>query len=651
MPIPRTPLFERNVQVFEQRFADLWALLKGLDPMAAALVPGLEEPDNIRLGDALFYAGGATADTERQWSAYLDDPERLRVGTAKELNLSRVFREPMRAYTGFVNETVAPARMAPLPLVDVGYGFVFGLGLGLHVDVLIERTSCTNLVIFEPMPLFVLHSMYRIDWAALWEKAESAGRHLHLICTPDPEQGAARMLGLVGAEGRTFLEGSYIYHHYSSWQIQKAREIFDDRMKVAQVSIGFFEDELLMMKHTALNFLDREVKLITPRPGVGQSMPVLLVGSGPSLDQDMEALKALASRAVVFSCGTSLGILLKNGIRPDFHLETENTTPLVKNLVKWNREYGLDGIRFIASSSVAPQAVAAFAETWFFFRPNLSCSRLLNNGIEPLAAGGPLVTNAACDVALTLGFQELYLFGVDCGRHPTGAHHSKDAIYLEDDYDNYIPGESLDFIEDGFDRQVPGNFGGTMETSLILDMSRLSFQIAIGGHGGARAYNCSRGALIPGCQPRAAGSIKIPEPEKPKAAVLASLANRLRICPAGQLVDAATLNRLRKGASAFPPLIHELATRMKEEATTFTEVSRPLKALIEREDLVGFQELAGKSLFNALRAGSFVGSRIDDAAARRAALGVFLDQFSEAGHQMADSCLDLYDDLLKVAGE
>ena len=146
----------------------------------------------------------------------------------------------------------------------------------------------------------------------------------------------------------------------SPWPLKEARTLLNERIKVFYLSSGFFEDEILMMRNTYYNLRGTAFRLVDRKRHRERSTPVFVVGSGPSLDRDIAAIKKWRDRAIVFSCGTAIGILLKNGIRPDLHVENENTFPLVKNLREFKRRYGFDGIRLVRDDDGAARGIGAF---------------------------------------------------------------------------------------------------------------------------------------------------------------------------------------------------------------------------------------------------------------------------------------------------
>ena len=68
-----------------------------------------------------------------------------------------------------------------------------------------------------------------------------------------------------------------------------------------------------MLRNCGTNLIRNEFKLLDDHPRLEKNLPAFIVGSGPSLDQSIAAIKRLQGQAIVFSCGTGLLPLLRNG--------------------------------------------------------------------------------------------------------------------------------------------------------------------------------------------------------------------------------------------------------------------------------------------------------------------------------------------------
>ena len=378
-------------------------------------------PTNIDLGRATLYTGDGAAWSAEQVAAHLSAPDAIYFSNPTHCNVSPISLELLRSLTGFLLEENLGPQVGPVPVRDTGFLIVLGVGLGYHLPELVARTTARHIVLVEPYPEFLCHSCLAIDWSALFDAAEERGLRLHFILENQPQEMSRAVEKIVVAEGNTFLEGTAFLPHYFAWALKEAYRLLREHLKTLYTSSGFFEDELEMVRNTNENLKACDFHLVQGRAHLEQSFPVFLVGSGPSLDENLGHIRRLRDKAIVVSCGTALRILLKNGIRPDLHCENERVA-LVTDLVTACRDqYGLHGITLLATTTMFPEVASMFDARWIYYRYSLSPAVLLNPGISPLYNADPLVINAAFSAMTFLGFSNLYLFGTDLARIIHGA--------------------------------------------------------------------------------------------------------------------------------------------------------------------------------------------------------------------------------------
>ena len=649
-------LIERNKEAFLKHHPGVWAALDRLGKTISSLVVEGGAVTNIDLGDIRLYPEAAAGWSENQLQEHLQNPDRVGFENPAHCNLSPVSRRLLQDINRYF-ETHPPEKIEDYPVADAGFGYIFGVGLGFHLPGLTAQSRCRYLVIIEPIPEFIIHSMAAIDWKGIFEDAAEAGMEIHFLLGKEPEATIIEIERLIITKGQTFLDGSYAYIHYYSWPIKETRKILNERLKTYYASRGYFEDEVLMMSNTYSNFRRWPSHIISRKGHLEQDMPLFIVGSGPSFDKDLPYIKKWRDRAIVFSCGTSLGILLKNGIRPDLHVENENTPQLVSNLRDFHDEYGFDGITLVASTTVNPDIGELFGKRWFYFRSHLSSSALLNGSVKVLVGAAPLVSNAAFAVVTTLGFKNVYLFGIDCGRKPEQGHHSRDAVYYQDDYDNYLEGESLELLETEFTRLVPGNFGGQVLTAWYLDMSRVSLS-GLRRLSGIELINCSDGARIEGAKPKAAASIELAYPPGRQKTVLSRLEEQLKFFNPGEFLESTNLQFHADACDNFVEAFRELMDRALEEDRSFWELEQRLIEFRNENvfEMKGVLSIIGGTYTSMIRLGAFGGNRIPDDRTRVKFLRFFIAGYRDACLWMAGEIKTLLQEMaekkpqLKKAG-
>ncbi|HEC90409.1 MAG TPA: DUF115 domain-containing protein [Alphaproteobacteria bacterium] len=628
-------LVQKNKAVFEKYFPSVMAELEGIH-ITTSLERNREgEPENINLrlsGDGagngtVLYPIAAADWTAKQFEDFDREPDRLNFADPSHCNLSPVSKRLLGKVRAYFREN-HPQGIENTPVTDVGFGFVFGVGLGYHIPELVKKNLCRQLVIIEPIPEFILHSFSAIDWQEIVDAAQAVKTDIIFITGLDPETTVIEIERLIITRGQTFLDGSFAYVHYVSWPIRETRTILNERLKTYYSSRGFFEDEVLMMKNTYENFNKWPSRVISRQSYLEQDMPVFIIGSGASLDNDLSVIRKLRDRVIVFSCGTSLGILLKNEIRPDLHVENENTPQLVNNLRYFAAEYGLEGITLVASTTVNSQIASLFDRRWFYFRSHLSPGLLVSGPITPLVGAAPLVSNAAFATTAVLGFRNVYFFGMDCGRRKGANHHARDAVYYEDGYDNYMEGESLEFIENEFNREVPGNFGGTVLTAWHLDMSRVNVS-AMQRLCRVNLINCSDGAKIDGARPQAAAAVKIDFPPGKQGEVLGRVADQLKFFDAGTFMEKTPFGAYARAADDFQARFGALMDAGMEDDNGFWDLEQRVLCFMNDNlaEFLGVLAIIGGTYTSMIRLGAFGGNRIKDEGERLAFFRFFIGEY------------------------
>jgi hypothetical protein len=401
-------------------------------------------------------------------------------------------------------------------LTDVAgyYLIVYGIGLGVQLPELVDFTKCRVLILVEPSPELLVHSMRVFDWADfLQDMAER--KILVYFVTADRD---VLMTNQVRQYVRFFnpgrVDGSYLFTTYYNSVLDSSRRMLLDEMTVTLSGLGWLDDEILMVRNSHANLKDGQA-LIYRGSSVVRDWPVFIVGSGPSIDHDIDMIAANADRAIVIACGTGLGPLLRRGIRPDLYVELENFEQSYTFLASVVKEYSLEGITLVGTTTIDPRIPPLFDRTVFFLRAGLASYPVFcRDAKSDLPNVNPTVTNTGLAYALGAGFREFYFFGVDLGAKDPKRHHSKETPY----YKGVLPDAYKPTI------QFPGNFGGVVHADGVFQWAHDSFEKVIAGKRvGHRFYNCSDGAQIKGAVPKLASSLKLPVRTQSKREVIDSL--------------------------------------------------------------------------------------------------------------------------------
>jgi hypothetical protein len=628
-------LFERNLAALERRSPRLVPRLRAIGEPPCRLIGPADGGDlNIDLGHTRLYQPDAHGFVERQLANYRLRPTRMYI------NLPQVPLQPQLVSQQVLREVFDELRGVQVSAVPTdahehaGFMIVYGIGLGLHLPELVENYDFRHLILIEQFPEFICHSLRVVDWQPWLDRLEQRGGTLRFLIGNNPAQMAHRLYWDLRRTQFGLVDGTYIYRHYNSYLLDKAEELFREKLPLLGISAGFFEDEEKMLRNTFANLLDYRFSLLEPKPRREKPVPAIIVGSGPSIDGAIEEVRRLGRQAVVFSCGTALGVLLRNGIKPDFHCEIENDPQVWEHLSDYRRWTDFDGITLIASTTVDPRVPGLFPERILYFRDTVSSTGFFGKDFKEFYGAAPTVTNLGLRVAFTLGFGEVYLFGVDLGTRRPDSHHSKDSFYLTDE--TWRQTYAKDIEPMGY--ELPANFGGVAHTNRILLWARLMMAGILEQYPDRKVYNCSDGVQIPNAVPRLPARITLAAGEGDRRRTLERLVAELDRKEPGALVDRDAIVRLR---SEFADFFGELATTIATagaEGWDFLAFHDALDALLTeergREYHRSIHQVSRGSFMTILQCGYFLARRLPEDV-RPKYMRVLLDAVARASGRMA----------------
>ena len=421
----------------------------------------------------------------------------------------------------FLDATLARAKAEKIPMIDWprSENAYFLIILGIHhqipVSRLIEQTQCLSLIFIEPDMEAMRWSLRFTDWENIISGVQGRGGTVDFILTDNAEHISAtlwrtiRSINPVCADGTTFASFAHP---------ELAKELSDrliNDISLSYTSLGFFYDESLMIWNAYKNLTLQNGHIFERRLDKKINCPVFVVASGPSLDDSIAVIKSQQDDAVIISCGSALRPLLLSGITPDFQIETENAevSPLTLQMA---RDHDLSKVILVAATTIDSDVLPSFRDIVFFFRSSLSAYPLFSPSDQSmLFLPDPTVGNAGASFALECGFQNVYLFGMDCGSRTRAQHHSKSAYHYT---------EEAGAIDIRYDIPIEGNFGEQSWTNIGLMASISNFAELFHALGiKTNIYNCSDGALIPGTKPLAPADFKRPKKAANKTKIVQNI--------------------------------------------------------------------------------------------------------------------------------
>lgn len=518
-------LFEKNKTFMSKTMANLVKAFESMQPKYQIVNFG-EGDINLFDGQHYFYAKGAKADASAQIVAFKRKPSRIVFGKpsmfaeraegalipdhslASQEFLTKVYDDknsddhterfyktcgPLLHEKGF---EIGDAITSPNPYFLV----VYGVGLAQHISELDDLCKPTVLVVLESDPEMLMHSMHTFDWEALHESLKKDGRRLRLVLETEGLKLNNGITTSIHSECLLGLDGVMSFKHYASPALDLAYSEFNnDKTSNIAAFIGFTVDEYNMMKNSFRNLRSgtkRVLNILRKKADV----PVIITGSGPSLEENIEFIRENQDRAVIISSGSSMPVLLKNGIKPDFQAVLERAKAVYDRHIEATEKFDLKDTYAVLTSTIWPGIDSFFKGVIYFFRPALSpLGVFANRGEEILNFEGPQVTNTAFAFARRMHFSEFYLVGLDLGAADPSKPRAEKAWIS--------PGVK----QRNLDIPVRGNFGRTVFTDKALIQQRMTIENQIRNLAGGPVYNLSNGVRITGAAPKLTKEIVLPE--------------------------------------------------------------------------------------------------------------------------------------------
>lgn len=416
---------------------------------------------------------------------------------------------PNRARRHFAQHYPDDAGLFPYPAFGsaktIPVLIVLGSGLGGHLDRLVLEYDVDYLVMMDTDEDAFRVSLFFQDYVRLSRLAMEKGTDLAFIVGPNVEHLTRGLMGVLRKSFPPFfVHGAALFYAMPEGETLEAiKASITQTLWQIYFGLGYFDDELISIRHTFRNLAARRPIYSRCRV-VSPDAVAFIVGSGPSLDGLLPLLEKHRDKAVLFSCGTALGPLAHTGIVPDFHCEKERPGIVYDVLTRTVPEDFRRKVHLIGLNVVMPEVYELFGAGSMVMKESDTMSQVLQNlGLLPQVPidSQPTVTNMALSLALGLGFQRIYLFGVDMGYRDPEHHHSRHTAYL-----GKLPTEQGELRRllskrPANDQPAPANFGGEAYANGILQLARLYMEATLRACPHAEVYNLNDGVRIEGARP------------------------------------------------------------------------------------------------------------------------------------------------------
>ena len=477
----------------------------------------IEDNINLKVNNNILYPDNSALAIKKQVSTFLNAP-------------SAYFKKPTRSINegeGYIHDRFIEELEKSSPYLKEKNHFkdyhhnmdnffpimiMYGIGSGKHIEQIMQQSNIKKLLIVDENYALLKTSFHIIDWRPIIKHFQQEGHELLFIIGKEPKKLAHSMLNDIIKYNSYNLYYLPYYTHYNSDFFTELKNEVTYKINLGFQGHGFYDDELMSLNHTIANIKCKN-PVFTNTKSLPEDSSVFIIGSGPSIDNDIEHIKKLKGKAVIFSCGTALKILHANNIIPDYHFESERTyvvqTMLTDSLPK---DY-LKKINFIGLNVIYPDVFKLFKTTKIFFRENDCGGSIAPNNIPHLHHCNPTAVNATLSFASEIGFKNIFLFGADMGYENEDYHHSKYSVYNDKcstyfDFKDAIPNQTL----------YSGNFDQTAKflSNDILIWCKQRAENCIFDYKNIRKkpinyFNCSNGLFISKATPVHANKIHLNE--------------------------------------------------------------------------------------------------------------------------------------------
>lgn len=382
---------------------------------------------------------------------------------------------------------------------------IFGVGLGYHIPLLFNKTQFDYGFIIEPDFEQFFASLFCTNWYEVIEKIDSQGGCLFLFLGMKADNLVADLKKVTENIGAFSIVRSFCYQHSPMPEINLLISKFFKEYFQFQFGHGFYNDAVTGLSHS-FHHLKKNIPFYTASNKSTQALrdlPVFVIGNGPSLDEAKDFLIENQKNAIIFACGTALPSLLKMGITPDFHILVERPLRNYQAVLDMAEKEVYSKLNLLAVNTIYPDTTDLYAWAGLAMKGNEAGTEFINtqrylhkkNRLTPTSYSNPLVANTGLSFALHLGFNDIYLFGVDNGSIQGGKHHSKYSVYDESHtgkykYNPQKTGGSY----------LKGNLGEDVATSDLYKVSHQQLTELVKFFS-ANIYNVGNGAFIDGCLP------------------------------------------------------------------------------------------------------------------------------------------------------
>lgn len=438
--LPPDELFSQNIEFLKEKIPPLHKIVVETT-VSSDLVFGDDGNVNIRRANGdLVYKFDAKIELEQAVQKYIKNPSRIVIG--EPAKIEQDFEEPKPKFGGTwptskyddqpqdfhylrylcnVSNGLREAgvKYGSTYIGSCYYFFIYGIGAGYQILPLLKHYRPKVLLLIDEDRDGFVHSTSLIDWEEIFNVAQEIGTSIKITTEANALKLAEAVRSNIMSQSLLGLDGLNTFIHGPSTVLRAAYQSLMDPKSANMASfIGFLTDEYNMMKNSFRN-LSQGTKRILSNAEIKLRKPILIVGSGPSLEKNIDFVKKHQNDFIIFTSGSNLRILFENGIVPDLHCNLERASSILKRheeLDELGYSEHMKKVVAIMTTTIWPGIDRYFKDTVYFIRPALSPLGVFAENYEQVLFNeGPQVTNTAFAFSRRIAAKKIYLLGVDLG--------------------------------------------------------------------------------------------------------------------------------------------------------------------------------------------------------------------------------------------
>jgi hypothetical protein len=370
--------------------------------------------------------------------------------------------------------------------------FFCGVGLGYHLQAFIDVFPEKKIYLYEPIEEYFLAAIETVDLMKLLSHKQIA-----VFAVGQDPSVLRRILDMVFS----LIKGSYasvILPAYRKLHPQMVEKVEDNIRHNAIHFLASLNTLSLFQKQWAINIIQNmEQNLKTysfsSMRNACQGMPAIVVGSGPSLEMEIEQLKKLKGHAVIIAAGSSIQELLRHNLEPDLAVSID---PSSDNYEVY-RHLDLGPVPFLYFPTIYHKIIECVTPYMMhaFLNSDPITKYLMDlTGEDPFFDSASTVTGPAIQAALYMGCNQVVFIGQDFS-YPNGQYYASGVMHVEK--------EQLERRVQKADQHVPNVHGGMNVTSKDMLALKYSVEAVLQRYEFDHYYNASPvGAVIEGTKPK-----------------------------------------------------------------------------------------------------------------------------------------------------